>query len=506
MPFTSFDERNGARALAGDATWNVQQFISMALTTAQLPGQPIARVLGYEVVSFPGPQIALTLDRGRDYRRATVIDFRSHGGELATVDLPPGTSVLQALGFMPAFPGIQPLASHLQQATTGCFVNGVAYVASRALPADVDVVQFLDHPPSAPMPITFGPSRYTSLALPQVAQHQLPSLSAQGHGSTSCSHNTTPPVAARPLVPGDGRPHKRLSLRNPMTRKSLLWTLPPQFEVLRTDRQLPLPLLPTFRYALRHLSHIGGPPPLLPLSATELAACCDTDSPSQFFTVFDVHHHARELAARVAFTPQQLARLAFILTPEIEHPFDFRLLRRQVEGFRRPQLVIRDRSQQNLWVLPVAYPDLSKGVCTVALEPPASPLQLMIEVQQRCDTPVLDRHDLLHGRVSFRLDFIIHDPYRGQDLRRFDHASFHRAPTGGSQLASLRSPAVGQPSRPAGSDAGREQDEGLWLPVNPSMVEEHGITTVFVDTQRFGSSLCEIIVHSFGRGPCRFWI
>ena len=38
------------------------------------------------------------------------------------------------------------------------------------------------------------------------------------------------------------------------------------------------------------------------------------------------------------------------------------------------------------------------------------------------------------------------------------------------------------------------------------MVEEHGVANVFVDTQHFGPPACEVIAHSFGRGPCRFWI
>ena len=434
-PFTSFDERNGARVLAGDVTWHVQQFISMAITTAHLLGQPVARVLGYEVVSFPSPQIALTQDRGSDFRRAVILDLRSHGGELSTVDLPPSATVLQALCFVQAFSGTQHLAFGLQQATTSCYVNGVVFDAARVLPADADVVQFLDHTSPAQAPITFNPSRFTALALPQVVQHTLPSLCAPSMGSSLSEPSITPSLSVRPLLPGDGRPPTPPipedtdddEVADPDASSSFHGATDGQAAFSSSSAYVPhrpSPPQPPGRtseprpasthssrwdsrskWARRALTAATPPqPPLLPLSAMELAECCDTELPSQTFTVFDVHHHARELAAPATFTVQQLARLAFTLTPEIEHPFDYRVLRRQVEGFRCPQLVLRDKSQQRLWTLPVAYPDLRKGVCTVALEPPTSPLQLMIEVQRRCDTPVSDRHSLLHGRASFRLD------------------------------------------------------------------------------------------------------
>ena len=65
--------------------------------------------------------------------------------------------------------------------------------------------------------------------------------------------------------------------------------------------------------------------------------------------------------------------------------------------------------------------------------------------------------------------------------------------------------AIGQPTRPAPGDTFRDRPDGTWLPANPSLVDQHGMADVYVDTQHFGFSLYEVIEHSLGRGPCRFW-
>ena len=97
VPFTSFDEVNGPRTLRGDPNWAIEVFIREALDTAGLSGSPVARALQYEVVSLASPQIALTRDRGKDFRRAVVFDASPFLGHLEVVDVAPGTTTLQVL-------------------------------------------------------------------------------------------------------------------------------------------------------------------------------------------------------------------------------------------------------------------------------------------------------------------------------------------------------------------------------------------------------------------------
>ena len=212
----------------------------------------------------------------------------------------------------------------------------------------------------------------------------------------------------------------------------------------------------------------------------------------------------RTLAAPVTFTTQQLARLAFSLTPEILVPHDFRMLRKPISGQDRPQLVLWGADHQHLRTLPVAHPDLAAGFCTIAVDSPLSPLQIILEVGRACGTPSADRHSLLKGQSSLQLDSITQDPLRSQDLRRFDHASFQRSPVPGSIVASMLSPAVDHPNRPASGEA--PHPDGTWLPASPTLTDQHGIIDVFVDTASIGVDLHEFIVHSLGCGPRRYWI
>ena len=242
----------------------------------------------------------------------------------------------------------------------------------------------------------------------------------------------------------------------PAKKTQLLHLLRPLLSILRAGRaptalrqhqvqQMGLELKVEQRQTI--FSAVLTSPSLLPLSASELLECCDTRTPSRTFTVFDVHHHVRTLAAPVTFTTQQLARLAFSLTPEILVPHDFRVLRKPIPGQDRPQIVLWGADHQHLRTLPVAHPDLATGFCTIAVDSPLSPLQIILEVGRACGTPTADRHSLLKGQTSLQLDFATQDPLRSQDLRRFDHASFQRSPVPGSIVASMLSPAVDHPTK-----------------------------------------------------------
>ena len=332
VPFTSFDERNGPRVLAGGEDWGVQQFASFAITTAGLPGQPLARPLGYEVVSYPSPQIALTQDRGRDHRRAVVIDFRSHGGDILVVDVPPGRTLFQVFESVRDFPALEPLANSIRGHSVLCFVNGLAHDATRPLPSLADVVQFLDTPRSGP-PIFHGQRPATYLPPPQVTQNQRPFPEVQGVDCANLASVEHAPLLLRPRVPGDGRPptppipapvdedrtddsaamHSACQEDAAASSSASPFVTQQAPEPLSEQGEPRLPLASTRSSRWdsssrwnrgRPSSQLSSPPPLLPLSASELLECCD-------FTVFDVHHHARTLAAPVTFYHTAVGKIGF---------------------------------------------------------------------------------------------------------------------------------------------------------------------------------------------------
>ena len=111
---------------------------------------------------------------------------------------------------------------------------------------------------------------------------------------------------------------------------------------------------------------------------------------------------------------------------------------------------------------------------------------------------------LIDTACSKARQFVTQDPLRSQDLRRLDHASFQRSPVPGSIVASMLSPAVDHASRPAPGEA--PHPDGTWLPASPTLMDQHGIIDVFVDSTGIVENSHEFIVHSFGCGPCRYWI
>ena len=62
-PFSSFDEVLGNRQLQGQRDWQPRQFVWHAISTANLPGQPVGKLLVHAVRGFPRPQVAITQHR-----------------------------------------------------------------------------------------------------------------------------------------------------------------------------------------------------------------------------------------------------------------------------------------------------------------------------------------------------------------------------------------------------------------------------------------------------------
>ena len=93
------------------------------------------------------------------------------------------------------------------------------------------------------------------------------------------------------------------------------------------------------------------------------------------------------------------------------------------------------------------------------------------------------------------------DPLVALDLRHVDHASYVQAPVMFADApSSLHSVA-------SGPDFVLAARPSVWLDSASTPPDEHGISTVFVDAHDPTlTELRELIVHSFGREPCRFWV
>ena len=103
----------------------------------------VARFLRYEHVAYPSPQIALSLDRGSDFRRAAVFDWHPLGGTIETLDVAPGWSLLHCLDRLRNLPGAFQAITLLREGHLSCRVNGQTVDAFVSLPPHADLVQFL---------------------------------------------------------------------------------------------------------------------------------------------------------------------------------------------------------------------------------------------------------------------------------------------------------------------------------------------------------------------------
>ena len=144
-PFTVFDEIFDFRTFEGHAHWGVDDFVAAALAVCGLPGRPAARVLSYEVVSLPGPQIILTQEREAEIRDSFVFDLRPFQGLLVTLDVPCGTTLSDALLLLlTAHSDTAAAAAHAAISDGQCAVhlNGLLVNAGHPLPTGAGVVQF----------------------------------------------------------------------------------------------------------------------------------------------------------------------------------------------------------------------------------------------------------------------------------------------------------------------------------------------------------------------------
>ena len=142
-PFSSFDSMRGSRVLNGQPGWQEQQYVSTAISTANLPGNPIGRVMRVETASHPSPQVILTQDHAGAFFRAVLFELGDVGGPLQVIDVTPLHTVDIAL--REALPHLiwAQLHDDLLQGRALSFVNRLPADAFVALPADADIVHIL---------------------------------------------------------------------------------------------------------------------------------------------------------------------------------------------------------------------------------------------------------------------------------------------------------------------------------------------------------------------------
>ena len=136
------DEVLGVRALEGEPQWVLQQYINAALNSARLPERPIARELHFEIISLPSPQIAITQDRGADFRRAMVFDLRDVGADIEVQDVPPGRTLMAAVLSLTTIPSPHLLADSMSAGGAVATVNRNTVDVHTALPTNGDLVHF----------------------------------------------------------------------------------------------------------------------------------------------------------------------------------------------------------------------------------------------------------------------------------------------------------------------------------------------------------------------------
>ena len=197
-PYSSFDAVNGARSLAAEADWPTDRYITYAIDTARLPGNPLARFLRFELVDHPGPQVALTQDHGIARLRAVVFDFRPFQGQVEVIDTPPSVSTLEQVRLSRTINDVTAAVDVITGHACTTIVNGVIAPPLAALPMDADLVLFQLWQDGAPLntwrPYQFGDARPPVPPIPD--SDDMPSVS-QGFRVFTGASSTRPAAIPR---------------------------------------------------------------------------------------------------------------------------------------------------------------------------------------------------------------------------------------------------------------------------------------------------------------------
>ena len=123
--------------------WIESDYVSWAINTANLPGDPTGRVMRFEVASHPSPQVILTQDHGGAAYRAVLFELLNVGGSLTVLDVTPEHTVASALRDLPAPVEWIPIVADLRNGLAVSYIHRQVADAFSPIPLQADVVHIV---------------------------------------------------------------------------------------------------------------------------------------------------------------------------------------------------------------------------------------------------------------------------------------------------------------------------------------------------------------------------
>ena len=183
-PYSSFDAVYEHRVLRSQIDWPEWRFVTNAISTSALPGNPTGRYMRYHVDGYPVPQVMLTPYRRFEARGSVVFDLRGIHLGIEVVDISPGATVAAVLPLLRKIPSFPQAYNALTTNLLRCQVNGAPATLSTVLKAEAEVILLTG---------TLGP----------LARRELASSSSQAQYRPS-ERPPTPPFLYNKRSPGDG--------------------------------------------------------------------------------------------------------------------------------------------------------------------------------------------------------------------------------------------------------------------------------------------------------------
>ena len=444
-PFSSFDEIQGTRVLAGSAEWRRQDFVREALVTSNLPGNPTARLLVHEIASYPSPQVAISQDRGSVFMRAVVTDALLLGGDIESVDVRPGATVIGLVRSLRTVPNPRAIEDYINLGSILCFINREVVDAHRAISPDADVAHFV-----------FAAAPGTAAAVGCCPAASCPDA------QSPTPDTPTPPAAAAPARFCGPRP-----------------------------RTPPVPVRP-------------AAPPVPPASVSttvvrRFAALASTGEP---FTTFDAIHGHRtfQSAPHSSFTDK--LRLAIRASPGLGDSVRHSWLTREVEGLPSPQFVLQRREvPDGFWTFPLDLRQCGGHVCVLVADREASAIEFLARATDTCRLSSHIASSLDAGYFALEVDGAAVSPSSNHILRRASVTRLRRTALWSRHLAFQRHGATAvvlperySPDAPATPDAGSSSDGPGSAPFH-----DHGFDDF--DHDRFFADELTTLLHVVGLQP-----
>ena len=401
-PYTSFDEVNGPIVLAGEAEWTTDQYVAHALTIANLPGNPLVRFMRFELVDFPGPQLALTQDHGAAHLRARVCDFRPLHGKVEVIDAAFTASVLDLIQASRSISDHTRALATVTGVSCTTVVNGVIVPPERILPQDADLILCRTWADGQPVnvwrPFVLGDARPPVPPIPDTDPMASTSGYATFVGATATrpaaiprygpAHIAPPPrytyldtlegVQNRPK-PADGSdqacladaltavPRRGTPLGARLIARPLTGLYLPQVLLTRVSHRTGWH---TIAIDLRPIRL--GINQQLSLDAEETA----------LYTVFDVVHHFRILPRGLSDSHELLIAKAISVTPEVPEA-EGHVLLHGIAELPMPQIVLA-ASNRPCCVVPLLYKLQPVSVCTSEVSQNAAAFEVAFRASLAC--------------------------------------------------------------------------------------------------------------------------